>query len=357
MKTLPNHDNHSRNQRFSSMISFPYSVAIVVLLLANLGCSTSKRASPSPAPALSASVTTSVPPTTIDTAFHVTPPKPLFVTACDEEYSYATTSFRWDGSSCPDDKRYPLPIDFLPLFPNLRELYLEVHASTDLRPLAALPYLERLSLDIDKRKNELFDLTPLGELSSLLELDLHTYNFYNLEVFARLNWLRKLTFRGEILPKKQNIRIHPVFIRYLTNLESLTLHNLSQSFLEDVVSHLTNLRELSIPQYGTGPTDLRPLSKLQHLETLHLLEGEYNDLSPLASLSHLKVLVLNHFPHSNIEALYSLRSLKQVTIYDTPSKRNFNNYLQLRKHRPDISTIWMFHPFITLMRAANGGSR
>lgn len=194
---------------------------------------------------------------------------------------------------------------------------------TDLRPLARLPALERLEIQL-----ETTDLKALSAATSLVRLNVRSRRLNDIRTLADLPNLRRLDLSSFVLAD-----LDP-----LQHLRALTELTLNLRALKDIRSlrDLHHLEMLSMANCA-ALTDLSPLEKLPRLHALRLtrvapnlslsglaghpaLERLYisrwrgSDLTPLASMSTLEQLRLVRTDFSSVAPLAGLPTLRRLTL-------------------------------------------
>ncbi len=204
---------------------------------------------------------------------------------------------------------------------SLKELDLGFNPLTDLRPLAALPALESLNLDgaatdlrvlatlghlqrLSLRHNGLDDLWPLAGLTSLAELNVGDNHISDLHPLAGLGGLAVL--------RADRNRITDLWpLASLAGLEALEL---GANRVQDLqpLSGLARLQTLRLD--GNGLAELHPLAGLKALRDLDLAGNVIEDLQALSDLGGLRRLDLRGNPVGNLRPLRALESLAWIHI-------------------------------------------
>ena len=127
------------------------------------------------------------------------------------------------------------------------------------------------------------DITPIGNLEKLTELDLRDTNVSELTALTQLPNLSKLLIYGD-------------------NLSDLSL-----------IGELQNLNYLSVG--GDGLSDLSPLAKLENLTELSIFSSSISDLSPIAQLDNLRELRIYSHSLSDFSAIGELTKLTYLYVY------------------------------------------
>ncbi len=157
----------------------------------------------------------------------------------------------------------------------------------------------------DDQQFRLNDISLLGSLSQLEELDLRDNHIEDLAPLRRLHRLRKLDLREnrirDLLPLDQLAELEAVDVR------DNQIHDITP--LQDLVK----LRELNLR--NNQIIDIRPLNRLTTLRSLNLRENQVADISVLNGLSNLQELNLRENRVRNLEPLAELRELIYVNIH------------------------------------------
>lgn len=142
--------------------------------------------------------------------------------------------------------------------------------------LARLNWLKRVKLT----KINISDITPLGSLIDLMELDLSWNYISDVTPLQNLTNLTKLCLNGNEISD----------IAPLQNLTNLTELQLEESKISDVTSlrNMTNLTKLRLG--GIHIFDITPLQNLTNLTELSLISYRISDIAPLGNLTNLTVL-------------------------------------------------------------------
>jgi internalin A len=219
--------------------------------------------------------------------------------------------------------------------------------------------LERLMLGAENREktsNEIEDVSPLSELTKLVELSLASNKVSDVKPLSGLTNLTTLNLNNNQitdaapLAKLTNLEIlrlanNPIsdvtFLSSLTNLTYVSIWDLPADNIDAVLqmlSDLPNLTKLSVCRCGitdltplsklTGLTalelwinqvsDLSPLSDLTELEWLHPAGNQISDITPLAGLTNLTLLYLNGNQVGDITPVSGLTKLKTLNLKDNP---------------------------------------
>ena len=216
--------------------------------------------------------------------------------------------------------------DLSPLKDLTNLIELDLHRNqriSDVSPLKNLTNLRHLSL----RGNRISDMSPLKDLPNLTFLhigynnisdlspliDLTTLTFLNLDDnrISDLSPLKDLPNLTELHLDDNNISD----MTPLKDLTTLTFLNINDNKISDL-SPLTNLTNLtSINLHGNGISDVSLLKDLTNLRVLRLHENQISDLSPLKDLTDLRVLMLHENQISDLSPLKDLTTLTKLDLH------------------------------------------
>jgi len=156
---------------------------------------------------------------------------------------------------------------------SLEYLFIEHNKNYDYTALVPLRRLEKLFLyNLYGKEDEIIDLSPIGQLHSLKEL--------------------------EILGKNININA----LNQLINLEKLRVDNITQ---------IDNLKV----SWGISNGDISWVSDMRNLTYLEISGGIINDLSPLANLPNLTEVHLVYNRLKDISPLLRSNSIKYIRVW------------------------------------------
>jgi len=173
----------------------------------------------------------------------------------------------------------------------LTHLNLHTNWISDISPFRRLTKL----VDLRIAENPLTDISALSELTNLRVLRMHRHGDF-------IGGQNPRTYKGAtgLLFTNAVIDISP--LANLTKLVDLNIHTQNISDLSPL-SGLTSLLELRLA--GNSFTDLGPLRELTTLEYLELTGNDITDITPLSGLTNLMALDLRFNPElTNIQALY-----------------------------------------------------
>ena len=191
---------------------------------------------------------------------------------------------------------------------NLKHLILTENHIEDFSPLAGLASLRELRI----KRNPIIDLHPLSELD-LTDLKYDPVLDPASRAFPSESWIPDAGLRAAVRGELGLLPDVPLTREYMQQLYYLYAHDLSISDITGL-AFATNLRELHLSKNPI--TDLRPLSNLTHLESLHLWALSPNtptlDLRPLATLINLTKLSLANSRISDVSPLSGLKQLRSL---------------------------------------------
>lgn len=174
--------------------------------------------------------------------------------------------------------------------------------------LVGIQNLSNLTVLVMRGESFLTDISPLGALTQLVELDLSWVGASDISVLAGLTNLQSLDLEG-------------VWIRDLSplaGLANLTTLTLGSDDVTDLgpLSALPSLKALSIDY--TNLADLSPLSAIKSLAELSLQFDQVTDLSPLGQISGLEKVDLRGNFVSDISALGASSGLTDLNLAGNP---------------------------------------
>ena len=173
---------------------------------------------------------------------------------------------------------------------------------SNLSPLSNLTTLTHLSLT----SNSISDISVLSNLTNLTGLDLGGNSVLDISALSNLTNLTLLYLWENSISD----------ISALSNLTNLTNLNLISNTISDIsaLSNLTNLTWLGLG--GNSISDISALSNLTNLTGLHLWENSISDISALSNLTNLDRLYLRDNSISDISVLSNLRNLNRLYLRD-----------------------------------------
>lgn len=184
----------------------------------------------------------------------------------------------------------------------LNQLDLSYNQVRYLTPLSELQQLTKLDLN----NNKITDITPLSESHQLIDLDL-SYN--RISDITPLRQLKQLT----------HLNLSYNHFSDLTPLEELELLTHLKLFCNLIVniSPLQELKQLThLYLSGNQIKDLTPLKELNHLTQLNLFYNQITDLTPLRELIRLKELYIVGNQVLDVQKEALKKALPDLIIYD-----------------------------------------
>ena len=183
--------------------------------------------------------------------------------------------------------------------PNLRKLSLNRLGIEDISEISRLP-LTYLALG----SNGIRDITPLGQMDSLTNLDISNNPIYNLDALencTRLEWL--------------NLSAVPVLdLKALKKLpiRSLMIYDMLPAFEGSALADMASLKEFC-SRYLSA-TGFRALCKLAGLEYVGIFACEAKDLTPFSGMTGLSGLMLSHGRLENIDGVSAFDHLTELDV-------------------------------------------
>ena len=217
-----------------------------------------------------------------------------------------------------------LDIDSLSNCPSLESLQIsdaQNIESLDLMPLSGMTELKELFL-VNIPNLTSLDLSPLSQCTSLQKLWIQSNSIKELDIqpILELENLEHLHIKRMPLTKiegdscKSSIPLKTLYLDYVHDLQHLSLDFLSNSKLEGIGIHKTNVTEL----------DLDPISSQTRIQSIYLKHHKITnlDLSPIAGFSELEVLDLavNQLSHIDLTPLETCTSLHSLYLHQNNIK-------------------------------------
>lgn len=225
--------------------------------------------------------------------------------------------------------RTQVTLDGIERCQNLQSLsfsFVELH---DLTPLGQLPHLGQLEF----RSCTITDLSAIEECRSLRHLELDAFHGPRprLDRLPELEWLAHLSISPEDLevigrcPRLRELYLVGSLgddfgpLANLTELRVLELtrreHRAADVIEENVepIARLKNLRRLSLVgfyRFDETTLDVTPLESLTNLELLRLSDNGIDDISPLSRLDELRGLALDANQIADVAPLSGLNKLE-----------------------------------------------
>ncbi|WP_307984605.1 leucine-rich repeat domain-containing protein [uncultured Lactococcus sp.] len=174
-------------------------------------------------------------------------------------------------------------------------IWLRDNQISDVSPLQNLTSLQHLDLI----RNQISDVSPLQNLTSLQSLYLNDNQISDVSSLQNLTSLQHLELSRNQISDVSSLQ-------NLTSLQSLYLNN---NQISDV-SSLQNLKALqNLSLAANQISNISPLQNLTSLQYLHSDDNQISDISPLQNLTSLQTLYLNNNQISDISPLYNLYNL------------------------------------------------
>lgn len=177
---------------------------------------------------------------------------------------------------------------------NLKQLYLESNAVTNLKPLAALAFAGKIKfIDLDYN-NQLSDLSPLSGLTSLTALEIRSGSAEGDQYYAGA-----LSDLGPVSTLTN---------MYLLEFSAQPIDSLNP------ISTLSGLQQLYMIDLndGYGPND-GDLSAFQNLTNLQVLYAESNNLMDITDLGNLSSLRYANLANNSISDITALNGWSSAT--------------------------------------------
>jgi len=170
------------------------------------------------------------------------------------------------------------------------------------------------------KDKKLKDITLLGKLSALEELDLTDNEVENVEALSGLNSLKILNLSRNKLSDIKRVAA-------LVKVETL---DISGNKISDVspLAGMTGLKDLNAG--SNGILDLKPLAGLKSIEFLNLQSNTIVDASPLGSLASLQTLNLQANSIQDVSGLEGLMALKILMLTGNPVNKTALDSLKVK---------------------------
>ena len=236
---------------------------------------------------------------------------------------------------------------------SLLELYLDNTKVEDLNPISNLTNLSKLYLNNTKVE----DLNPISNLTNLSELYLNNTKVEDLNPISNLTNLSELYLNNtkvEDLNPISNLDLNElaiertpiVFIKPISGYQNLTRLDLDYSSIADI-EHISNFKALTLTTLyipGVKLTSLEILTQFINLTTLWVNYTEIVDLSPIPNLVNLSHLRLNNTKVEDINPISNLTNLSELYLNDTKIVdinpiSNLTNLSQLRLDNTKVEDI------------------
>jgi internalin A len=219
------------------------------------------------------------------------------------------------------------------LLKNLKEVTLESQSTSDLKEIAKLPRLKKVSIncgcikDISPLKNieELYmdlevieDEDSIKQLKNLKKIFIRNYHYGQYANDTATNIISKLKGMKHL----QQLVVSDDIVNNLNDIKDIkSLRNLDLQILNKVdnkyilpLKELKNLNALRIYSNHGGITDIGVLKNLKNLQFLSIDNQNISNIDSLSGLNNLKFLSLNNNKITNVKALSKLSNLKWVDL-------------------------------------------
>ena len=183
----------------------------------------------------------------------------------------------------------------------------------------------------------IYDLDFIEKLTNLEVLRLYNLPSYNLNVPKWEEFLCKYRIYDPY--KKKPLDLSP--LGKLQNLKEINILNtIIKSF--EPLSEIKNLECLSISD--TRIRNKQHLYKMKNIKILHLLDVDFRDISPMIKLENLEELILSNTQISDYRPLKKIAKLKSLTlddeqIVDFETINKLVNLRELRLSRVEINDL------------------
>lgn len=203
---------------------------------------------------------------------------------------------------------------------NLEWLSLVNQQEDSIEPLRGLKKLKFLDI---RNNNNLKDLTPIENITSLESLNIHTIKVDNFDFLSKLVNLKYL----DAFSCQSND------ISGLKNLINLKYLDISRNTFDNIesLSNMKNLEHLNISKSAFSLTDMKKVVSLDHikeatkLKFLDASSNEISNLSALSNMSNLEELYLNNNSIKDWSHINKLAKLKNVFSSGNPVEFSKNN--------------------------------
>lgn len=198
--------------------------------------------------------------------------------------------------------------------------------------LAEMPHLERLTITTDSWERERsYDLSPITQFSSLIELSLNIKDAQSTSPLAQLTSLKKLTLYSlncqsrdyaflsslhqlEKLDVQYPDEMPPQVLKSLSSLQEISLGSLKQEWVEDVLQAIGSLQNLRVLKLGSNIRDLSPLANCKNLQEFECSFSPIESLAPLAGLP-LRFLGIRCCKVKDLTPISAMTQLEALDIY------------------------------------------
>lgn len=201
---------------------------------------------------------------------------------------------------------------------HLEEIDLSQTNISDISPLSEIPTLKKIYYPAKTSFGNIIDISSLKKLDSLEELDLKDQVMSSPDFvydIAEIKTLRLLNLRGTKYydyDNEENVEPDLTPLGALTNLEELDIG--SHYYLEDIsfLSECRNLKKLYADYCHYE--DISALAGCTKMEILHLQSSHITDISPLASMKCLKELDISATDVTDLSPLKDITTLEKLEL-------------------------------------------
>ena len=220
----------------------------------------------------------------------------------------------------------------------LEELNLSDNNITNLSFLSDLTNIKKLNISnsnyFESMNDDVIDISVLGKLHELKELDISGNRIVSLEPLIELKNLRVLNVSNNMIDSFDAIKVmsnleqldisnNPADTLEIGFMNKLTILNASRTNFKDQNTGLKkldfqndnffpNLKELNLCKSNLGPMGLSGIKSLAKLEILDVSACNISDLTDIGELTNLKKLSLYNNSVENVNALINLRNLEYL---------------------------------------------
>ena len=225
---------------------------------------------------------------------------------------------------------------------SIKELDLSEKGLTNISDIDSFKELTKLNLSGNVT---ISDISALGNLTNLEQLDLGGNNISDISVLGNLTNLEQLDLGRNYID----------YIGALGGLTNLQTLDLSVNFISDIgaLGNLTNLQTLDLSDNEIS--DIGALGNLTNLQTLYLSYNEISDISALGNLTNLEQLDLgrNYIDYDYIVALGNLTNLTELNLSNNRINYNISVLGNLTNLQTlDLSDNWI-HKIVALGNLTN----
>jgi internalin A len=210
------------------------------------------------------------------------------------------------------DARYKFidRLDGIEKIVNLEELKLSQNSSIEISPISELYKLKKLELRMIMEGDEspilLSDISPLGGLINLEELDIGQNRIEDIRALKDLVKMRRLKL-------DRNYVISDIMV--ITGMTELTYLELENNKIEKL-DYMESLKKLKYVNISNNKLmDIQPLSQLVGLNSLYLDDNKLDNIEPLSKFRDLASLGLDNTGVADIGPLKSLEGIRELGLF------------------------------------------